>query len=366
VDTPDSQAPIPVTSPLIVGASVSGAPRLPLALEYYGDIQVYSISPRSAPIASTVVFSIKVDSNTTSSGGGVAVPLRKIFNFTAAACRMDRCPAVGCSSPGPNCKCGSGSRIPGSTLGRLELFNDTLLKCSVSNISIPTFDGLYVVALSLNGQDFFLAQDSVAVVFFKVPRFIDAKPPSGVGQVQKGRQNFGVLPGNNFSDSPAWGFASSAPSSGGSPLTAFLVEPSCVVCTMRLDEFSSCPADSDSSCQGRSARPSVRFVPGRCQASEPCICEDTPSTRTAYLEYAGIQQSYRIGVPHSYTVLNGTVPGPGEKGKLGVHYVCFSVDGSNYAPVMPQVIVYALHAAVITVSHQSMNCADSQSKRGCC
>jgi len=107
---------------------------------------------------------------------------------------------------------------------------------------------------------------------------------------------------------------------------------------MRLDEFSSCPADSDSSCQGRSARPSVRFVPGRCQASEPCICEDTPSTRTAYLEYAGIQQSYRIGVPHSYTVLNGTVPGPGEKGKLGVHYVCFSVDGSNYAPVMPQIL----------------------------
>jgi hypothetical protein len=336
VDTPNGEAPpIAITSPLIVGGS-SGAPSLALSLEYYGNLQIHGILPRSAPISATVLFSIKVDSNTSASGGGIAVPLRNIFNFAGAVCRMDRCSAVGCSSPGPSCRCGSGSRTPGNAKGRLELFNDTLLKCNVSSTAISS-DGLYVMALSLNGQDYFLASDSTAVLFFKVPRFVDATPPPGDSQFQRGRKNFGIFSGDILDKGPAWGFSAAASSGGGSSLVAFFVEPSCSVCAMRLDEFSSCPAASDVNCRGRSANPSIRFVPGRCLLSEPCTCEDSPYTRTASLSYAGIQHSYRTGVQRNFTVLNGTVPGPGESGKLGVHYVCFSVDGSNYAPVVPQV-----------------------------
>ncbi len=341
VDTPDLTAPLSITAPLIVGASVSGAPRLPLALQFYGNIQVNGISPRSAPIYTNVMFRINVDRNTTAAGGGSVVPLRDIFNASGAVCRMDRCNAIGCSSPGPNCRCSSESKVPGSRTGRLEMFNDSLLTCSVTNTSMQT-DGLYVVALSVNGQDFFMAPDSTAVLFFRTPRFIDATPPGDGSHL--GRKNFGVVSGDSFSESPTWGFAAAASSVGGLPLVAFFVEPDCraesgsVACAMRFDAFSSCSSASNVDCQGRSANPSIRFVPGRCLPNEPCSCEDTPSSRTAPLDYAGIQPSYREGVPYSYSVLNGTVPGPGESGKLGVHYVCFSVDGISYALARPQVI----------------------------
>ena len=343
---PSTDVPVAISNPLIVGASSAGAPVSPLPFQYYGSPVVTSVSPQSSPILYSISFYINALANTTAAGGGEAVPLYLIFNVSGAGCRMDQCTVVGCETAGPNCKCSSGPRSIGSEIGQLMMINETTFECAVSNTSINSA-GLYVVAISLNGQDFVTAPDSTAVLFFEPPRFVDATPPPSTEVPSPGRMNFGAALNGII---PNWGFASAAPFSGGTPLVAFLDEPNCVpgvgnvACVMRLEPSVTCPvhASNDDSCQSRSAQPALRFIPGQCNPGEDCACDLFPGTRDAPLFYNGIQPSNRSGAPAAYTVLSATVPNPGPDGRLGVHYACFSLDGSNYVPIVPQVKVFML------------------------
>jgi hypothetical protein len=324
-----------ITQPLIVGVSVGG-PVPPLPLQYFGRPVVQRVSPRSAPVSVKMIFSVLTDINTTSSGGGNAVPLRKIFNETGAACRLDRCPATKCDTAGQGCSCASEIRLLGNEIGKLTMASDSHFLCAVSNTAV-SMAGLYLVAISLNGQEFMDSPNSTVILFYEVPKIIDANTPNGL------RLNFGV----NTSDVigvPPWGLAAAAPSIGGTPLILFVAEPDCVpgtgsvACVMRFSASGSCPLEAGGGpCQGRSASPALRFVPGQCSPADICSCESSPSTRDAPLIYSGIQHSNRSDAPLRYSILRGKVPESGPEGQIGLHYVCFSVDGMAYLPILPQV-----------------------------
>ena len=251
---------------------------------------------------------------------------------------MDRCPVSNCDTAGQGCTCTSGTRTFGTEIGQMTMINDTFFYCAVSDTSV-TDPGLYLVAVCLNGQDCSISPNSTAVLFFENPRLVDALTLSG------SRLNFGVGNIGQLGGSLA-GFAAAAESEAGSTLVAFLAEPACipgtgnVACILRVSASGSCQHQpEDGQCRGRSASPALRFVPGTCKVGDPCPCESSPITRDAPLTFWESQASGRTEAPTKYAVLKGTVPSSGSGGRLGLHYVCFTVDGSNYSPILPQVLV---------------------------
>ena len=301
-------------SPLIGGVSDTNTHHF----MYYRSPIIANVTPLSCPVNKDINFTVTLQTSNNSLSNSV----KQAIIEKLATCRLDKCVATGCMHPGASCACAQDQGLVlGSQFGILSLVSEQQLTCRISSSAVYSA-GLYSLAITINGQDWFYGNYRNSILFFNSIVLLDHT-------IAEQRLSFGVAPAvgtHEPGDYPRIG-----PSTGGTSLVGYYQQTcntsalgSDVNCAMLIN--SGCTS-ADNACQGRASAPTLRFVPGRCSGSMDCSCSDLGSRDTS-VQYDGRAAGY-------YNRFTATTPPPlNSQAVSGIHHVCFSLDGNYFEPMI--------------------------------